>query len=109
MAQNLIQKLPPELCHYINLYNIYRHNFQNVMIDLVNTYWTKWLYKFWILDIETLNNDYNHRELYRIKDREKKFRNYWRNPHSPLNYFSRSNRQKYPIVALQYQNEINND
>lgn len=43
MAQYLIKNLPIELCHHINVFNLYNHNHKLVLKDLLNTYWNVWV------------------------------------------------------------------
>lgn len=45
MAENLLNILPIELCHNINLLNLYKHNYKLVLNDLVNKYWNVWVNK----------------------------------------------------------------
>ncbi len=70
MAQNLIQKLPPELCNHINLFNLHKYNFNNCMKNLVEIYWTKWIHTFSKLDSLSISRpDYNY--YYMIYEKNK--------------------------------------
>lgn len=65
MAQNLIQKLPPELCNYINLFNLHKYNFNKCMKNLVEIYWIKWVPTFSKLDSLSISRpDYNYNITY---------------------------------------------
>ena len=128
MAEYLIKKLPIELCHHINVFNLYNHNYKLVLKDLLNTYWKEWInrfkfksnsniYYYFLYIYQKYNTIYNEYQYFKILLKEFKYNHiiYNNNLYHPIyediykkyiqNYYISDNSQCYSHTFVSHLNE----